>query len=146
MHQSLPLRAAALAAALPFSIALHAAPVTWQAPFNLTNVSGISTGGTLVRAVNGTTDANAPVYIDIGPAGVSIKGPIVTIKGDPLVNVNSGSPSPAGSGSGASPKKPKNAKKAVDSKGGTDKPITQKAAALIAARAASTPFCEICNA
>ena len=85
-------------------------------------------------------------YIDIGPAGVSIKGPIVTIKGDPLVNVNSGSPSPAGSGSGASPKKPKNAKKAVDSKGGTDKPITQKAAALIAARAASTPFCEICNA
>ena len=84
-------------------------------------------------------------YIDISPAGVSIKGPMVTIIGDALVNVNSGSASPAGSGSGASPKAPKNAEKAVDSKGGTDKPITQKAATLMAARASSTPFCEICN-
>jgi len=84
-------------------------------------------------------------YIDIGPAGVSIKGPMVTIIGDALVNVNSGSASPAGSGSGASPNPPKNADKAPDSKGGTDKPITQKAAALMAARASATPFCEICQ-
>ena len=84
-------------------------------------------------------------YIDISPAGISIKGTMVTIIGDSLVNVNSGSASPAGSGSGASPKTPKNAEKAADSKGGTDKPITQKAAALKAARASSTPFCEICN-
>jgi hypothetical protein len=34
---------------------------------------------------------------------------------------------------------------AHDSEGGTDKPITQKAAALKAARGSSTPFCEICN-
>ena len=75
-------------------------------------------------------------FIDINPAGVFIKGT--------MVMVNSGGS--AGSGSGASPKAPKSAKQAEDSKGGTDKPITQKAAALIAARAASTPFCEICNA
>jgi type VI secretion system secreted protein VgrG len=74
-------------------------------------------------------------FIDINPAGVFIKGT--------MVMVNSGGS--AGSGSGASPRAPKNAEKAHDSKGGTDKPITQKAAALIAARASSTPFCEICN-
>ena len=75
-------------------------------------------------------------FIDINPASVFIKGT--------MVMVNSGGS--AGSGSGASPKAPKSAKKAEDSKGGADKPITQRAAALIAARAASTPFCEICNA
>ena len=74
-------------------------------------------------------------FIDINPGGVFIKGT--------MVMVNSGGS--AGSGSGASPKAPKNAAKAEDSKGGTDKPITQKAAALKAARASSTPFCEICN-
>ena len=75
-------------------------------------------------------------FIDINPGGVFIKGS--------MVFVNSGGS--AGSGSGASPKAPKNAEKAPGSKGGTDKPITQKAAALKAARASSTPFCEICNA
>jgi type VI secretion system secreted protein VgrG len=74
-------------------------------------------------------------FIDINPGGVYIKGTKVMIN-------SGGSP---GFGSGASPKAPKNAKKAADSKGGTDKPITQKAAALIAARASSTPFCEICS-
>jgi type VI secretion system secreted protein VgrG len=75
-------------------------------------------------------------FITIDSSGVYIKGT--------MVNVNSGGA--AGSGSGSSPKAPKNAEKAVDSVGGKDKPITQKAAALMAARAASTPFCEICNA
>ncbi len=75
-------------------------------------------------------------FIDINPGGVFIKGT--------MVMVNSGGS--AGSGSGASPKPPKSDKKVSESSGGTDKPITQKAAALIAARAASTPFCEICNA
>lgn len=74
-------------------------------------------------------------FVDINPAGVFIKGTMVMI--------NSGGA--AGSGSGASPKAPKNAAKAHGSQGGTDKPISQKAAALQAARAASTPFCEICN-
>ena len=74
-------------------------------------------------------------FIDINPGGVFIKGT--------MVMVNSGGS--AGSGSGASPMAPKNANKAADSKGGTDKPITAKAAALKAARASSTPFCEICN-
>jgi type VI secretion system secreted protein VgrG len=74
-------------------------------------------------------------FIDINPGGIFIKGT--------MVMVNSGGS--AGSGSGASPKAPKNAAKAHDSQGGKDKPITQKAAALIAARASSTPFCEICN-
>jgi type VI secretion system secreted protein VgrG len=60
-----------------------------------------------------------------------------------MVMVNSGGS--AGSGSGASPKAPKNAEAAHDSEGGTDKPISQKAAVLKAARASSTPFCEICN-
>jgi len=75
-------------------------------------------------------------FIDINPGGVFISGT--------MVMVNSGGS--AGSGSGASPKTPKTAKQADDSQGGTDAPISQKAAALIAARAASTPFCEICNA
>lgn len=74
-------------------------------------------------------------FIDINPGGVFISGT--------MVMVNSGGS--AGSGSGASPKAPKNAEKAADSEGGTDKPISQKAAALKAARASSTPFCEICN-
>jgi type VI secretion system secreted protein VgrG len=75
-------------------------------------------------------------FIDINAGGVFISGTIVM--------VNSGGS--AGSGSGASPKAPKTAKQAADSQGGTDAPISQKAAALVAARAASTPFCEICNA
>lgn len=74
-------------------------------------------------------------FIDIGPDGVTIQGT--------LVKVNSGGS--AGSGSGASPKAPKNAEKAHESEGGTDKPMSQKAAALKAARESSTPFCEICN-
>lgn len=74
-------------------------------------------------------------FIDINPAGVFIKGT--------MVMVNSGGS--AGSGSGASPKAPKTAAQAHGSTGGVDKPITQKAAALKAARASATPFCEICN-
>lgn len=74
-------------------------------------------------------------FVDIGPDGVTISGP--------LVKVNSGGS--AGSGSGASPEKPKNATAAPGSKGGTDKPMTQKAAALKAARESATPFVEICN-
>lgn len=73
-------------------------------------------------------------FIDINPGGVFIKGT--------LVMVNSGGS--AGSGSGASPKPPKNAAQAPGSKGGKDQPISQKAAALLAARASATPFCEIC--
>ena len=67
--------------ALALAAPLHAAPVTWQVPFNLTNVSGIATNGTLVRAVNATTDASAPVMtvgaeaitfqpVSLGPSGV----------------------------------------------------------------------------
>jgi type VI secretion system secreted protein VgrG len=74
-------------------------------------------------------------FIDINPAGVFIKGM--------MVMVNSGGS--AGSGSGASPKAPKNAEKAHESEGGTDKPISPKQAALKSARESSTPFCEICN-
>jgi type VI secretion system secreted protein VgrG len=75
-------------------------------------------------------------FIDINPAGVFIKGT--------MVMVNSGGA--AGTGSGSSPKAPKTAAQAHGSSGGTDKPMTQKAAALKAARASSSPFCEICNA
>lgn len=74
-------------------------------------------------------------FVNINPGGVFISGTMVA--------VNSGGS--AGSGSGASPKAPRNAEKAPGSEGGTDKPMSQKAAALKAARASSTPFCEICN-
>lgn len=74
-------------------------------------------------------------FVDIGPEGVTIQGT--------LVKVNSGGS--AGSGSGASPEEPSNAAAAPGSEGGTDKAMTQQAAALKAARAASTPFCAICN-
>jgi len=75
-------------------------------------------------------------FVNVSPAGVHISGP--------MVFVNSGGS--AGSGSGASPKTPKEAEKAKDSTGGTDKKLSQSAATLQAARDSSTPFCEICNA
>jgi type VI secretion system secreted protein VgrG len=74
-------------------------------------------------------------FVNINPGGVFIKGT--------MVSINSGGT--GGTGSGASPKAPRNAEKAHESKDGSDKPISQKAAALKAARASSTPFCEICN-
>ncbi|MBH9577733.1 type VI secretion system Vgr family protein [Inhella proteolytica] len=102
--------------------------------------------GTEIHLKAGTTivlEASAQIslkcggsFVNVSPAGVHISGP--------MVFVNSGGS--AGSGSGASPDTPKNAEEAKDSKGGTDKPISQSAAALAAARASSTPFCEICNA
>jgi hypothetical protein len=80
MPPSLPISALTLAA-LAVINTLHASPVTWQAPFNLTNVNGISTAGTPVRAVNATTDASSPVVtvgteaitfepVSLGPLGV----------------------------------------------------------------------------
>lgn len=76
-------------------------------------------------------------FITIDPSGVSIKGT--------MVMVNSGGS--AGSGSGAAPKAPKPPKPVKSATtGGTDKPLSRKAAALKAARASATPFCEICNA
>ena len=60
---------------------LSAAPITWEEPFNLTNVSGLSTEGRLVRAVNATRDAVSPTVMagaeaipfqaeGLGPSGV----------------------------------------------------------------------------
>ena len=89
--------------------------------------------------IEGSTQVSLKVggnFITINSGGIFIKGT--------MVMVNTGGA--AGVGSGASPKSPKSAKKAPTSQGGTDKPITVKVAALMAARAASTPFCEICNA
>jgi len=93
----------------------------------------------------GTTvviEAGSQLSLKVGGNFITINAGGVFIKGS-MVMVNSGGA--AGTGSGASPKAPKAAKKAPATQGGTDKPISQKAAALKAARASATPFCEICN-
>lgn len=93
----------------------------------------------------GTTvviEAGSQISLKVGGNFITINSGGVFIKGS-MVMVNSGGA--AGSGSGASPKPPKAAAKALGTVGGTDKPISQKAAALKAARASATPFCEICN-
>lgn len=69
------------AAMLASAVALPAAPIAWETPFNLTDVSGLDPSGTLVRAVNATTDAESPVVTagaesiafqpeSLGPSGV----------------------------------------------------------------------------
>ena len=71
---------AAFLAASFYPSLLQASPIVWKEPFNLTNVSGLSTSGTLVRAVNATTDGNSPVVmvgsesipfqaVNLGPSG-----------------------------------------------------------------------------
>ena len=113
------------------------AKVTSKMAVNATQEIHLKAGTTVV--IESGTQISLKVggnFIDINSGGVFIKGTAVM--------VNSGGS--AGSGSGASPKTPKEAAKAGDSKGGTDTPITQGAAALEGARAASTPFCEISNA
>jgi type VI secretion system secreted protein VgrG len=87
-------------------------------------------------------EAAAMLSLKVGGNFITINSGGVFIQGT-MVMVNSGGA--AGSGSGSSPKAPKTAKKAEDSAGGTDKPITAASSALVAARASATPFCEICN-
>ena len=97
-------------------------------------------------------------YLDIGPSGVSVKGPMINVIADgmanikrAMVNLNSGgSASPAGSGSGASPEQPKEAKEADKADPGkTDKPTPSKpktigpqATALKSAAESGAPFCD----
>lgn len=87
-------------------------------------------------------EAGSQISLKVGGNFITINSGGVFIKGS-MVMVNSGGA--AASGSGASPKAPKMAAKAATTQGGTDKPISRKAAALKAARASATPFCEICN-
>jgi type VI secretion system secreted protein VgrG len=97
-------------------------------------------------------------YLDIGPSGVSIKGPMINVIADAMVNVkgvmvnlnSGGSASSAGSGSGASPEKPKVAKEADKADPGkVDKPTPPKpktigpqAAALKSAADCGATFCD----
>ena len=59
----LPLPHWSLVSIVAFTLAgcLAAAPVSWQPPFNLTAVTDLDLSGTLVRAVNATTDGQNPV-------------------------------------------------------------------------------------
>ncbi|UFS70708.1 type VI secretion system tip protein VgrG [Geomonas sp. RF6] len=98
-------------------------------------------------------------YVNIGPDGVSIKGAMVNVMGDALVNVkgamvninSGGSAASAGSGSGVSPdvaKPPKEADRAEAGK--SDKPspppkpktLGPQAAALKSAAESGAPFCD----
>jgi type VI secretion system secreted protein VgrG len=98
-------------------------------------------------------------YIDLGPAGVSIKGAMINVIGDAMVNVkgavvninSGGSPSSAGSGSGASPEVPKAPKEADKADPGqSDRPAPPpkpknfgpQAAALKSAAESGAPFCD----
>jgi type VI secretion system secreted protein VgrG len=98
-------------------------------------------------------------YIDIGPAGVSIKGTMINVIGEAMVNVkgamvninSGGSASSAGSGSGASPEVPKAPKEADKADPGkSDRPspppkpktIGPQAAALKSAAESGAPFCD----
>jgi len=102
-------------------------------------------------------DAGSEVHVKAGTSVTIEAGSMLTLKvGGNFININSGgifikgtmvmvnSGGSAGSGSGASPKAPKTVQKEDKSKGQDDRP-SPKAAALKAARASSTPFCEICN-
>ena len=87
-------------------------------------------------------EAGAQISLKVGGSFITINAAGVFISGAQVMVNSGGAP---GSGSGASPMSPKAAEKASGSRGGIDQPMTQKAAALNAARASSTPFCEICN-
>jgi len=82
-----------------------------------------------------------PSFVDIGPSGVSISGP--------MVNINSGGA--AGSGSGCSPDSPKSPKEADTAEPGKvakpPKPKEYSPAAIVLQQAAKdgTPFCEQCE-
>ncbi|MGB0326036.1 MAG: lamin tail domain-containing protein [Akkermansiaceae bacterium] len=67
---------------LPFS---KAAEIDWQAPFNITSVNSIDTNGTLLQAVNATTDGNSPT--------VTVAGEAILFSGSPIgpANTNTGS-------------------------------------------------------
>ena len=94
-------------------------------------------------------------FIDIGPAGVAIKGTMVMINSGGAAGSGSGS-SPTAPVAAEPPDPPKEAKVAADAKPGEkDKPPAKKtppkpadysaaALVLIAAAAAGTPFCEEC--
>lgn len=88
-------------------------------------------------------EAGAQISLKVGGNFITLNAAGVFISGAQVMVNSGGAP---GTGSGASPRTPKSAAKTEVSKGGVDAPITQKAAALNAARASSTPFCEICNA
>lgn len=67
---------------LPFS---EAAEIDWQAPFNITSVNSIDTSGTLLQAINATTDGNSPT--------VTVAGEAILFSGSPIgpANTNTGS-------------------------------------------------------
>ena len=58
---------------LPFS---KAAEIDWQAPFNITSVNSIDTNGTLLQAVNATTDGNSPT--------ITVAGEAILFSGSPI--------------------------------------------------------------
>ena len=84
-------------------------------------------------------------FIDIGPAGVTIQGP--------MVKINSGGT--AGSGSGTSPLAAKAAKEAIKSSGGqkdtpraarvAPKAYSAQATSFLTAAKTGTPFCAVCQ-
>ncbi|MBT9489209.1 MAG: type VI secretion system tip protein VgrG [Rubrivivax sp.] len=114
----------------------------WQAKVGTKMAANVGQEIHLKAGATVVIEAGTQISLKVGGNFITINSGGVFIKGT-MVMVNSGGA--AGSGSGASPKTPKAAKKAPETKGGTDKPISQKAAALKAARSSATPFCEICN-
>ncbi len=52
---------------------IHSAPVTWQAPFNITDVNGIDTSGTHVEAKNATNDGTSPT-VNVGGENITFQG------------------------------------------------------------------------
>ncbi|TXH41977.1 MAG: type VI secretion system tip protein VgrG [Burkholderiaceae bacterium] len=110
--------------------------VTGKMAVDASNEVHLKAGQTVV------IEAGTSLTIKVGGSFVRLEPSGVTISG-PMVKINSGGS--AGSGSGSSPKTPKDAAAAHSSQGGKDAPMTQKAAALKAARDSATPFCEICQ-
>lgn len=115
----------------------------WQAKVGTKMAADVGQEIHLKAGTNVVIEAGAQLSLKVGGNFITINAGGVFIKGS-MVMVNSGGS--AASGSGASPKGPKTAAKAPATTGGTDRPMSQKAAALKAARASATPFCEICNA
>ncbi|NCF88287.1 MAG: hypothetical protein GWQ08_22665, partial [Verrucomicrobiaceae bacterium] len=51
---------------------VHGAPIAWQTPFNISDVSDISTNGTLIEAKNATNNNASPT--------VSVDGEMITFE------------------------------------------------------------------
>ena len=113
----------------------------WEAKLGGKMAADAGTEIHLKAGTNVTIEAGSMLTLKVGGNFININAGGIFIKGT-MVMVNSGGS--AGSGSGASPKSPKTVEKKDASVGKDDTP-SPKSAALKAARALSTPFCEICN-